>query len=179
MKDWNIIVSIYQDGFKRALRGLKEFGPVERSPYHNVLVMNVEHPMALLEAVETRTEESPALYDAISRIAPAIRSFEFHSSEEFQDKAKDVLIEWLPRLAGRSFHVRFHRRGARHDLRTPDVERFLDDALLDALRQAGTLGTISFMDPDAVIAIDTIDDRAGVALWTREDLARHRLLRPG
>ncbi len=178
MKDWNAVVSIYQDGFRRALRALRQFGPVERSPYHNVLVMTVEDPMALLDAVERRTEESPALYDAISRIAPAVRSFEFHSFEEFQDKAKDVLTGWLPQLAGRSFHVRFHRRGPRHDLRTPDVERLLDDALLDALRQAGTPGTISFTDPDAVIAIDTIDDRAGVALWTREDLARHRLLRP-
>jgi len=44
---------------------------------------------------------------------------------------------------------------------------------------AGQLGKVSFTDPDAVIAIDTVDDRAGMALWTREDLARHRLLRPG
>jgi tRNA(Ser,Leu) C12 N-acetylase TAN1 len=178
VKDWNVVVSIYQDGLRRALRALREFGPVERSPYYNVLVMRVELPIALLEAVEKRTEENPALYDAISRIAPAIRSFEFHSSEEFQDRAKDVLIGWLPQLAGRSFHVRFHRRGPRHDLRTPDVERFLDDALLDALKRAGTPATISFTDPDAVIAIDSIDDRAGAGLWTREDLAHHRLLRP-
>jgi hypothetical protein len=39
-------------------------------------------------------------------------------------------------------------------------------------------GRIAFTDPDAVVAIDTIDDRAGVSLWTRDDLARHRLLRP-
>jgi tRNA(Ser,Leu) C12 N-acetylase TAN1 len=178
VKDWNVVVSIYQNGFRQALRALREFGPVGRSPYHNVLVMTVEDPMALLDAVERRTEESPALYDAISRIAPAARSFEFSSSAEFQHKARDVLIEWLPRLAGRSFHVRFHHRGPTHGLRTPDVERFLDDMLLDALRQAGTPGTISFTDPDVVIAIDTIDDRVGLALWTREDLARHRLLRP-
>ncbi len=37
---------------------------------------------------------------------------------------------------------------------------------------------ISFTDPDVVIAIDTVDDRAGIGLWTREELARHRLLRP-
>jgi len=29
-----------------------------------------------------------------------------------------------------------------------------------------------------VIAIDTVDDRAGIGLWTREDLTRHHLLRP-
>ena len=178
MKDWNVVISIYQDGFRRALRALREFGPVERSPYHNVLVMTVEDPMALLEAVENKTEASTALYDAISRLAPAMRNFEFHSAQEFEEKAKSIMLEWLPRLTGRSFHVRLHRRGARHDLRTPDAERYFDDAILDATTKAGMPGKISFTDPDAVIAIDTIDDRAGVALWTRDDLLHHRLLRP-
>ena len=178
MKDWNVVVSIYQDGFRRALRALHDLGPVERSPYHNVLVMRVDDPMALLEAIEKRTEESTALYDAISRVAPAMRSVEFHSAEEFKEKAKSILLEWSPRLAEKSFHVRLHRRGARYDLRTPDVERFLDDALLDATAETGIPAKISFTDPDTVIAIDTIDDRAGIGLWTREDLTRHRLLRP-
>jgi tRNA(Ser,Leu) C12 N-acetylase TAN1 len=178
VKNWNVVISIYQDGFRRALRALQELGPVGRSPYHNVLVMRVDDPVALLEAVERRTEEDPALYDAISRIAPALQSFEFHSSEEFQGKAKEALSGWVSQLAGRSFHVRLHRRGHREDLHTPDIERMLDDALLDALEKAGTPGRLSFTDADAVIAIDTVDERAGLALWTREDLARHRLLRP-
>lgn len=178
MNDWNVVISIYQDGFRRAVRALQELGWVSRSPYHNVLVMKVEDPVALLDAVERRTEESPALYDTISRVAPAARTFDFHSAEEFTDKAKSIILDWVPHLGGRSFHVRFHRRGARHDLHSPDVERLLDDVLLDALKQTETPGTISFSDPDVVIAVDTIDDRAGVGLWTRDDLARHRLLRP-
>ncbi len=39
-------------------------------------------------------------------------------------------------------------------------------------------GAICFSDPDAVIAIDTGDNQAGFGLWSREDLARHHLLRP-
>lgn len=178
MKDWNVVISVYQDGYRRALRALRELGAVERSPYHNVLVMRVDDPLALLEAVERRTEEIPALYDAISRISPAMHCFDFASAEELQEKAAHVLTGWAQQLARRSFHVRFHRRGARHETTTPDVERHLDDVLLDALRQAGTPGRICFDDQDAVIALDTIDDRAGIALWTRDDLARHRLLRP-
>lgn len=178
MKDWNVVVTVYQEGFRRALRALRDYGPVERSPYHNVLLMTADDPMALLGAIERRTEEQPALYDAISRVAPAMRSFEFHSAAEFRQMAQDTLAEWLPRLAGRSFHVRLHRRGAQHDLRPTQIERSLDDALLDALATAGTPARISFAGPDAVIAIDTIDERAGLGLWTREDLARHRLLRP-
>lgn len=176
--DWNVVVSIYQDGFRRAWRALRDLGPVAGSPYHNLFVMKVEDPMALLAAIERLTEENPALYDAISRVAPALSNFEFHSAEEFKEKARSILLEWSPRLGGRSFHVRLHRRGAKHDLRTPDAERFFDDTLLDATNLAGTPGRISFTDPDAVIAIDSVDDRAGVALWMREDLAHHRLLRP-
>jgi tRNA(Ser,Leu) C12 N-acetylase TAN1 len=178
VKDWNAVISIYQDGFRRALRTLKEFGSVERTPYYNVLVMRVEDPTALLEAIERRTEEKTALYDAISRVAPAMRTVEFHSVEEFREGLNAILLEWLPRLTGSSFHVRLHRRGDRHDLRTPDAEHLFDEFLVDATAATGAPCKISFTDPDAVIAIDTVDDRAGVALWTREDLARHRLLRP-
>ena len=94
MKDWNVVVSIFQDGFRRALRALQKLGPAERSPYHNVLVMKVEDPIALLEAIEKRTEENPALYDAISRVAPAMRDFDFLSEEEFVEKAKSIMLEW-------------------------------------------------------------------------------------
>jgi tRNA(Ser,Leu) C12 N-acetylase TAN1 len=178
VKDWNVVISIYQDGFREARRALKQFGPVELTPYHNVLVMRVDNPAAMLEAVERKTEEVPALYDAISRVAPAARTFEFDSTETFKAKAQSILLESLPRLAGRSFHVRLHRRGQRQDLRSPDVERFLDDILLDASKATGTPARIAFTDPDAVVAIDTVDDRAGIGVWMREDLEHHRLLRP-
>lgn len=178
MRDWNVVISIYQEGFRRALHALQELGPVERSPYHNVLVMKVDDVDGLLEAVERKTGESPALYDAISRVAPAKHTFEFDGVEDFKEKISLILREWSERLAGRSFHVRLHRRGGRCAMRTPDIERFLDDAVLAATSELGEPGRISFTDPDAVISVDTIDGRAGVALWTREDLAHHRLLRP-
>jgi tRNA(Ser,Leu) C12 N-acetylase TAN1 len=178
MRDWNVVVSVYQEGFRRVLRALRDLGPIERSPYYNVLVMQADDSIALLTAIEKKAEESTALYDAISRVAPATRSFEFHSAEDFVEKAKPIISEWSASLAGRTFHVRLHRRGAKYDLGTQDAEHLFDDLVLDATAKAGTPGKISFTDPDAVIAIDTIDDRAGLALWTREDLARHRLLRP-
>ena len=178
MRDWNVVVSLYQEGYRRALRALRELAPTEPSPYHNVLLMRADDPLALLAAIERKTEERPALYDAISRVAPASRGFEFRSADEFVEKAKQILGEWSASLAGRSFHVRLHRRGAKIDLGTPDAERLFDDVVLEATAKAGAPAKVSFTDPDAVLAIDTIDDRAGLALWTREDLARHRLLRP-
>ena len=178
MKDWNVVVSVFQDGYSRALRALQKLGVAERSPYHNVLVMKVNDPAILLEAIEKRTEESPALYDAISRVAPAMRNFDFLSEEEFIEKAKVFFLEWLPDLTGRSFHVRLRRRGTKHDLQTQEAERLFNNAIVDAATSAGTPSTISFTDPDVVIEVDTIDNRAGLGLWTREELARYHVLRP-
>jgi hypothetical protein len=42
VKDWNVVVTVYQDGFRPALQALQKLGPVERSPYHNLLVMKVD-----------------------------------------------------------------------------------------------------------------------------------------
>ncbi len=44
VRDWNVVISVYQGGFRRAVRALTAFGRVDRSPYHNVLVMRVEDP---------------------------------------------------------------------------------------------------------------------------------------
>jgi tRNA(Ser,Leu) C12 N-acetylase TAN1 len=178
MKDWNLVITIFQDGFRRAMRALRVLGTIERTQYYNVLTMKVDDPVQVLEAIELKTQESTALYDAISRVSPAIHGFDFQSAEEFLTKAKSLLVESSPRLAGRSFHVRFHRRGQKYELGTQQTERLLNEAILDATTKLGAPGKLSFTDPDAVIAIDAIDERAGVALWTRDDLARHRLLRP-
>jgi tRNA(Ser,Leu) C12 N-acetylase TAN1 len=178
VKDWNVIVTIYQQGFRRVLAALRKIGPAERSPYHNVLIIKVDDPGAALATIERRIEENTALYDAIARVAPAQRTFDFQSVETFYDSAKSILREWLPRLTGRSFHVRLHRRGSRFDLPSPDVERRMDEFIINATTDAGSASHVSFSDSEVVVVIDTIDDRAGISLWTREDLARHRLLRP-
>jgi tRNA(Ser,Leu) C12 N-acetylase TAN1 len=178
MKDWNLVITIFQDGFRRALRALHVFGPIERTHYYNVLAMKVDNPVKALEAIELQTEENTALYDAISRVSPATHNFDFQSEEEFLEKAVGLLAEWSPELSGRSFHVRLHRRGLKHALGTQETEHLLNAAVLDATTKLGTPAKLSFTDPDAIIAIDTIDSRAGLALWTHDDLSRHRLLRP-
>ena len=178
IQNWNVVVTVFQGGFKRAVRALRELGRVERSPYHNVLVMTVDNPLDLLDAIERRSADDPALYDAISRVAPASRCFDFTTASEFCEQSQAIALEWLPGLANRSFHVRVHGRGLGRYLHTQDAERLIDDALLAALEKEGVPGAVSFDDPDAVIAIDSVDNRAGMALWTRDDLKRHPLLRP-
>lgn len=177
--DWNVVVSIYQDGFPRARRALAKLGHVQPTGYYNVLMMSVDdNPLELVSAVEQLTEETPALYDAIARVAPAMQTFEFHSAEEFKERAKSIVLGWASGLGGKSFHVRLHLRGAQRDLHAAELEKLLDAAVVEATVPTGTPARISFTKPDAVIVIDTIGDRGGASIWTREELAQHRLLRP-
>jgi hypothetical protein len=62
-------------------------------------------------------------------------------------------------------------------MQSPEEERFLDAALLEALAAAGTPGSITFEDPDAIISIETAGNWAGMSLWTREDLERYPFLK--
>ena len=110
--------------------------------------------------------------------ASTARNFDFLSEEEFVEKAKSIIGEWLPRLAGRSLHVQLRRRGTKLELRTQKAERLFNDAVFGAAAEAGMPGKILFTNPDVVIGIDTIDNRAGLALWTREEPAHFHLLRP-
>jgi tRNA(Ser,Leu) C12 N-acetylase TAN1 len=176
--DWNVVVTIYQDGFLRVTHALRDLGRLERTRYHNVLVAKADNPLIFLERVEEKTRHDPQLYDSISRVAPAMCCFIFRSPEEFDSQARSVIVEWAPKLKGRSFHVRLHRRGIDDPRSSADVERGLGEVALDAPRKEGVPAAVAFDNPDAIIAIDVVDDRAGLALWTREELSRYRMLRP-
>jgi hypothetical protein len=67
-----------------------------------------------------------------------MRDIDFLTEAEFVEKAKFIIREWLPRLAGRSFHARMRRRGTIHGLRTQDAERLFNNAIIDATTEATT-----------------------------------------
>lgn len=58
-----------------------------------------------------------------------------------------------------------------------DEERLFDTLLLEELEKSGKPGKISFDDPDAVIAIETLGTWAGLALFTREEKERYPFIR--
>jgi tRNA(Ser,Leu) C12 N-acetylase TAN1 len=72
--------------------------------------------------------------------------------------------------------VRVHRRGRKRALVSPEKERALADALLAAIQETGNPARVAFDDPDAIVLIETIGGRAGIALLTRDDYRQHPLL---
>jgi tRNA(Ser,Leu) C12 N-acetylase TAN1 len=72
------------------------------------------------------------------------------------------------RLAGRRFYVRLERRGHKGEILSPEAERTLDAFIKEELMQRGETAEIDFNHPDAIVALETLGDRLGVGLLTRE-----------
>jgi tRNA(Ser,Leu) C12 N-acetylase TAN1 len=177
MSEWTVVASTHPESFERGRQLLEQFGRVDLTGYFNVLVLTPDDPAGFLERFAAMTANVPSVLDILSRVMPAARCFEFQSPEEFETKARAAVLEWLPGLSGKTFHVRMHRRGFKKRMSSQAEERFLDEVLLAALRESGTPGRIDFEDPDAVIDVETVGGRAGLSFWTREDLRLYPFLR--
>jgi tRNA(Ser,Leu) C12 N-acetylase TAN1 len=181
MFDWNTVVTLHQEerAFRRARGLLSQLGDPAETEFYNVLVMRVDSVAGFLRDFSARCAAEPGILNDISRAVPLTDVFDFATAEDFEAKARNVALSWAPRLRGGAFHVRLHRRGLKEALATPREERFLDEALLSALVQEGAPGRIRFGDPDFVVDIETVGQRAGMSLWSREDLDKYPFLKAG
>jgi len=178
MNNWNVIVTVNDScGYRHARQRLRQFGTVASTKFHNVLVMQVPDVEALLAELAKMMRDDMSLFNDISRLVPAHVTFDFETKEEFETKALAVVLSWADRMAGGTFHIRFHRRGRGDQLRSLSEEKLLDTALLGRLAEIGEPGRIDFTDPDYVIDIETVGSRAGLSIWAREDLRRYPFLR--
>ncbi|WP_077728156.1 hypothetical protein [Methylocaldum sp. 14B] len=177
MHDWNVVVSVFEHGFRRARDLLETLGPVHKTDYFNVLVMKVDDTAGFLRTLKEWSDRDPEIFtQCISRAIPLTALFGFQTPPEFEAKAREATARWLRDLAGARFHVRMHRRGFAGRLSSQNEERFLDEFLLTKLDEAGMPASIDFQDPDAILAVETVGQRGGLSLWTREQLRTYPFL---
>lgn len=179
MRDWNVLVTVNANGWNAALRLLRSLGRVAETRFYNVLLVHADDPRVLLGALEDRVARDAAAVACLARVAPVDAVFAFSGPEEFEALARAATANYAPAIAGKSFHVRIHRRGFKGRLSGHAEERALAEALLEAASASGDPARVSFEDPDLIVAIETVGSQAGVALLSRDDLARHPLVRPG
>ena len=176
METWNAVITVHE-GYYRSVRELLEpLGTVRKTEFFNVLVMEVDNIQEAMETLKAMIDEEPEVRTAITRFVPASQTFFYTSAEEFEEKAQETALSWTRELEGKKFHVRMKRRGFKKRISSLEEETFLDKVLIEALEKRGASGTISFTDPDAVIAIETVGQRAGMTLFTRQELARYPFL---
>jgi tRNA(Ser,Leu) C12 N-acetylase TAN1 len=178
MADWNVIVTARERHFGEARRFLSMLGDVGRTHYFNVLRMYVDDGRALLDALGSAAPppDTPPVAEMLGRAVPLDQTFHFQTKEELDAAAENALAALLPRLAGKSFHVRMHRRGFEGTVRSTDEEQTLDRYVLAELEKRGAPGRLSFDDPDVIVALETLDNWGGISAWSREDLRRYPLL---
>jgi tRNA(Ser,Leu) C12 N-acetylase TAN1 len=177
MKNWNVIVTINQFHFKEAFRLLEPLGRVAHTRFYNVLAMQVEDVDVLLETLREWMQLYPDTPETISRVAPVRETFQFEDAETFHRQAGELLKEHLPELAGKSFHVRVHRRGETAGTTNLAAERELGRVIFEALQATNNPARVSFDDPDVIVCIETLDSRGGIALWTRQQREAYPFLR--
>ncbi|KPK02039.1 MAG: hypothetical protein AMK71_03590 [Nitrospira bacterium SG8_35_4] len=177
MMNWNVVVSVNERGVQKACQMLGDFGQLKRTDFLNVLVMKTDDLHNLLETLRAKSLEDNDYLSFLSRMIPVTGTFTFQTPEEFEVKSRKAVLTWVPELAGKSFHIRMHRRGFKGKLSSLKEEQFLDHILLEALDTAGTPGRITFDNPDAILAVETIANRAGLSLWTREQMQRYPFIR--
>lgn len=179
MLNWNVVVNVHEHSFSRTYLLLEKLGKVYQSDFENVLLLVVDSIPNFLEIFNGKLLNEPDLIKNFSRIVPVTTTFSFQSSAEFETKAKDIVLSWLPNLAGKSFYVDMHRLGFKDRISSDYEEDFLDRTILEELEKTGSPGQIDFEDPDALIAVETISQQAGLSFWTRQDLQNYPWLKLG
>jgi tRNA(Ser,Leu) C12 N-acetylase TAN1 len=175
--DWNAVVTVREEGFGKATQMLRRFGEVRRSSFFNVLVMKVEDPSSFLDSLEEQAEDDPRWEAVVSRVVAGGSCFSFTSPGDFETKALEAAKALAPQLAGKSFHVRVHRRGLKDRISSQSEEALIADGVLAVLREAGHEGRVTFENPDAIVVVETVGDRACVSSWTHAEQERYRFLR--
>lgn len=177
MWSFNIVATMAGSGrYRHMLEDLAPFGEFRRTEFHGVALGQVADPLTLLEAIRRERERKFYAFQDLGRIIPVECQFVF-SVENFAEKLLEVLPRFFERLEGKRLYVRVERRGNEGEIISPLIEQQMNEFLLSRLEAKGTPATIDFDSPDAIVAVETLGDRCGVGLITREMMTRYPVVR--
>ena len=169
--DWNIVVTCQQGGQRAVRRALHPLVRLRRSGFRNVLVGRVDDVEAFLAAVAELLERRRSLGAALGKVRVIEHTFAV-DVERFHEQLAAAAAALIDQLVGQSFHVRVERRGHKGVINTQSTEKALGDFLYGELESRGHAPTVTFTDPDVVVAVELIGDVAGIGLVPRERCQR-------
>jgi tRNA(Ser,Leu) C12 N-acetylase TAN1 len=77
----------------------------------------------------------------------------------------------------RKFYVRVKRRGHKGEISSQEIEKEIARFVIDKLEKDGKHAQVSFSDPDIIIVVEMIANRAGVTSITKEMKEKYVLLK--
>jgi tRNA(Ser,Leu) C12 N-acetylase TAN1 len=167
IREWNVLATSLEGRREALIVALRKLGPFWRAGYRNVLVGQVNDQRKFLQTVRERLPTDMQLAASLTKIVPVEQVVTFEPSR-LAETLVELLTPCANRIAGKSFHVRVERRGLKGVVHTPTVERTVGEALLTAAGACGAAPTVSFRNPDVVVAVETTGETAGVGFLTRE-----------
>lgn len=176
MKEWNILATAFWGKGKDALRLLTLHGEFKGSGFKDVLQGHVEDVNLFLQKLQLMRKENHDRMTSLSQILPLERTFSF-SLLDFMDKLKEAVLPYVEKVEGKKFYVRAKRRGHKGEMSSLEIEKEISSFIFGELEKAGKQAQVSFSDPDVVIIVETIANRAGVALITREMGEKYPLIK--
>ncbi len=160
------------------LRFLREFGEFRGAGFRDVIIGEVENREAFLETVESLKREHPERVRHLSQIVPIDKTFQFADVSDFREKLKESLAPYIEELVKDCrFYIRVKRRGHKGELSSHEIEQEMSAFIIDLLEKTGKQAQIDFENPDRVIIIEIVGDRAGIGLITREMRERWSFIR--
>jgi tRNA(Ser,Leu) C12 N-acetylase TAN1 len=179
MWEFNIVATMANEGrFRHLMQELDPYGEFRKTEFLGVVLGRVEDKDAFLEAVREKTARQLIAFQDLGRVVPVDQVFIFRV-EDFLDKMRESIRPYIERLANKCFYVRLERRGHKGQIISPEAERAMDAFIREELSKEGKSAQIDFENPDAVIVVETIGDRCGVGLLTRELMDRYEFVRVG
>ncbi len=167
MREWNIIVTTLPGRECELLPVLNRLGEFTRSEFKGILVGWVGDVTQFLEDILHAGEDPRAWRQHLLRVLPVERVFSFTPST-FEERLREAVAPLVQRMVDGTFYVRLERRGYKGAILSPEVERRLGDYVMQLAAQQGTALRVSFQDADYVIVAETVGNRCGVALITRQ-----------
>lgn len=166
MDDWNLLATSVEGARPVLLARLRRYGPFRGAGYRNVAIGRIDDVAAFFATLRDDLARDTILAAALARILPIAHTFRLDDSDPVES-LESALVALHPRMAGRSFFVRLERRGLHGTLHSSAVERTLGATLWRLDEAAGHQPRVTFTDPDVIVAIETLGDRAGIALIDR------------
>jgi tRNA(Ser,Leu) C12 N-acetylase TAN1 len=174
MKNWNLVVTAVPGPrhVHDLLAGLRRFGHFAPTSFKDVIIGEVQDPIALFEAVAQARAQSEPWGTMLGRAIPIQTRFRF-TPDTLLAQLCEAAEGLLDRLAGGSFYVRLERRGHVGELASPEIERAVADHLFTLAEARGVRLRTDFHDPDNILVVETLGDECGVALISRELRTRY------